>query len=85
VIIKIKYEQRDKHVHTRIFMGHEVHHVALCGNLIFNPAEFELFVRTLKGGCLLTKGVEVVVADVADGSSSSYPKIQLPPEDPPKK
>lgn len=85
MIIKIKYEKRDKHIHTRIFMGHEIHHVALCGNLIFNPAEFDFFIRTLKNGCFLTKGVDVSIVDVTDGgSSNSYPKIQLPPEDQPK-
>lgn len=78
MIIKMKYEVRDKHVHVRLFMGLEVHHLILCGTLMFNQAEFDIFNRCLKDGSLLVKGAEVMMSDSSDGSSSSFPKIQLP-------
>lgn len=34
--------------------------------------------RCLKDGSLLVKGAEVMMSDSSDGSSSSFPKIQLP-------
>lgn len=78
MIIKMKYEVRDKHVHVRIFMGPELHHLTICGNLMFNQAEFDVFSRCIKDGSLLVKGSEVIISDSSDGSSSSFPKIQLP-------
>ena len=78
MIIKLKYEVRDKHVHVRVFMGQELNQLILCGTLMFNPAEFDIFNRLLKDGCLLVKGSEVIMSDCSDGSSSSFPKIQLP-------
>lgn len=78
MIIKMKYEVRDKHVHVRVFMGQEVNHLILCGTLMFNPAEFDIFNRCLKDGSLLVKGAEVMMSDCSDGSSSSFPKVQLP-------
>lgn len=78
MIIKMKYEVRDKHVHVRIFMGPEIHHMTLCGSLMFNLEEFDIFNRCLKDGSLLVRGAEVVMSDSSDGSSSSFPKIQLP-------
>jgi len=78
MIMKVKYETRDKHVHVRLFMGQERHHMTMCGTLIFTPEEFDIFNRCLKDGCLLVKGAEVISQDSSDGSSSSFPKIQLP-------
>jgi hypothetical protein len=59
-------------------MGQERHHMTMCGTLIFTPEEFDIFNRCLKDGCLLVKGAEVISQDSSDGSSSSFPKIQLP-------
>jgi len=78
MIIKMKYEVRDKHVHVRLFMGHETSHMSMCGSLMFSQAEFDIFNRCLKDGCLLVKGAEVIMTDSSEGSSSSFPKIQLP-------
>lgn len=82
MIIKVKYELREKHVHVRIFMGPETTHMTLCGNLMFNTDEFDVFKRCLKNGSMLVKGAEVILSDATDGSSSSFPKVQPPPEDP---
>lgn len=74
----MKYEVRDKHVHVRLFMGHEASHMSMCGSLMFTQPEFDIFNRLLKDGCLLVKGAEVIMSDSSDGSSSSFPKVQLP-------
>lgn len=78
MIIKMKYEVRDKHVHVRLFMGPEASHMSMCGSLMFTQPEFDIFNRLLKDGCLLVQGTEVIMSDSSDGSSSSFPKIQLP-------
>lgn len=78
MIIRMKYETREKHVHVRIFMGTELSQMTLCGNLMFKQAEFDIFNRCLKDGALLVRGAEVIISDSTDGSSSSFPKIQLP-------
>lgn len=78
MIIKLKYEVREKLVYVRIFMGPEAHHMTMCGTLMFKGEEFDIFNRCLKDGSLLVKGAEVIMSDSGDGSSSSFPKIQLP-------
>lgn len=79
MITKVKYDLREKHVHARVFMGYEIHHMSLCGNLMFSQEEWKIFSECLKSGAFLVKGAEVVITDAADGSSSSYPRIQMPP------
>lgn len=78
MIVKLKYEVREKYVHARIFMGMDLNHLSMCGTLMFKPEEFDVFNRCLKDGSLLVKGSEVIIVDSNDGSSSSFPKIQLP-------
>ena len=78
MIIKIKYDVRDNHVHVRLFMGPEVNHISMCGSLMFTQAEFDTFIQTLKDGSLLAKGLEVIMSKSTDDSSTSFPKIQLP-------
>ena len=80
MLIKVKYDVRERHVHARIFMGPETHQVSLCGNLMFSPEEFKVFTQCLESGSMLVKGAHVMITDAADGSSSSYPRVQLPPE-----
>jgi hypothetical protein len=80
MIIKVKYESREKHVHTRVFMGPDSDHLTLCGNLMFNKAEFEVFKQCLNDGSMLVKGATVILSDSTGGSSSSFPRVQLPPE-----
>lgn len=80
MIVKIKYEERDKHTHARIWMGAETPYVAACGLLTFTTEEFKVFSQLLKDGALLSPEVEVIFVNQADGSSASYPKVQLPPE-----
>lgn len=82
MIIKVKYELREKHVHARIFMGPETNHLTLCGSLMFSQAEFTIFKQCLLDGSMLVKGAEVLLSDSTGGSSSSFPKVQLSPEDP---
>lgn len=78
MIIKLKYELREKHVHARVFMGPETSHLTLCGNLMFNQSEFDVFKQCLHDGSMLVKGAEVILSDATDGgSSSSFPKVQL--------
>lgn len=79
MIIKVKYELRERHVHTRVFMGPETTHMTLCGNLMFNLSEFDTFRQCLKNGSMLVKGAEVIFSDATGGSSSSFPRVQLPP------
>lgn len=78
MIVKVKYETRDKHVHARVFMGPELTQLTMCGSLVFKHPEFDIWIRCLKDGSLLVKGAEVIVVDASDGSSSSMPKINLP-------
>ena len=80
-VIKLKYESRDKHVHTRIFTGQHKDHLTLCGNLIFTREEFDVFSRCLRDGSMLVKGAEVILSDSTGGSSSVNPRIKLPPEE----
>ena len=80
MIIKVKYEVRDKYVHARIFTGPHLDYLTLCGNLMFKSDEFETFRRCLKDGSMLVKGAEVIIIDVTGGSSSSFPRVQLPPK-----
>lgn len=80
MIIKLKYESREKHVHVRVFMGPETNHLAMCGTLMFNQAEFDVFKQCLNDGSMLVKGATVIISDSTDGSSSSYPRVQLPPD-----
>jgi hypothetical protein len=79
MIVKVKYERREKHVHARIFMGQHGDHLSLCGNLMFQNEEFEVFTRCLKNGSMLVRGAEVILTDTTGGSSSSFPKVQPPP------
>jgi len=79
MIVKVKYERRERFVHARIFMGQHSDHLSLCGNLMFQNEEFEVFTRCLKNGSMLVRGAEVVLSDSTGGSSSSFPKIQPPP------
>jgi hypothetical protein len=81
VVIKVKYEEREKHTHARIWMGYEQPHLAVCGLLTFTPAEFEVFSKILTDGALLNPKAEVIFVNQADGSSASYPRVQLPPGD----
>lgn len=78
MIVKVKYEVGEKSVHTRLFMGPELMHMVMCGNLMFNPEEFKVFKKLLEDGSLLVKGTEVIFSDSTGGSSSSMPKVQLP-------
>lgn len=78
MIVKVKYEVSEKSVHARIFMGPELTHMGMCGSLIFNPEEFSIFRRLLEDGSLLVKGSEVIFSDSTGGSSSSFPKVQVP-------
>jgi len=78
MIIKVKYELGEKHVQARVFMGPELNHLSLCGTLMFNQAEFAVFKQCLHDGSMLVKGAEVILSDSTGGSSSSFPKIQLP-------
>jgi len=82
VIVKVKYDVREKHVHARIFMGVDQNQLTMCGSLMFKHAEFDIFNRMLKDGCLLVKGAEVEMVNTSDGSSSSFPKVRwTPPPD----
>jgi hypothetical protein len=78
MIIKLKYELQSKQVHVRVFMGPETHQLSMCGSLMLTVQQFDIFNRCLKDGSLLVPGAEVILSDSAEGSSSSFPKIQLP-------
>ena len=54
MITKLKYEVQEKQIHVRLFMGPETNQLIMCGSLMFQPAQFELFRRLLQDGSLLT-------------------------------
>lgn len=78
MITRVKYEVGEKSIHARVFMGPEMAHVVMCGNLMFSHEEFKIFRSLLEDGSLLVKGTEVIFSDSTGGSSSSFPKVQLP-------
>lgn len=81
MITKLKFELQERQVHVRLFMGPEASQLAMCGSLMFQPAQFEHFKRLITDGSLLTPGSEILLSDAADGSSSSFPKVRwTPPE-----
>lgn len=79
MITKLKFEVQEKQVHVRLFMGPEASHLAMCGSLMFQPAQFEHFKQLLENGKLLTPGSEILLSDAAEGSSSSFPKVRWTP------
>jgi len=78
-LIKVRYEPRGRHVHARVFVGPHKDHLTACGNLMFTAEEWDVFSRCLRDGSMLVKGAEVVLSDSTGGSSSTHPRIQLPP------
>ena len=78
MITRVKYEVGEKSIHARVFMGPEMTHMVMCGNLMFSHEEFKIFRSLLEDGSLLVKGTEVIFTDSTGGSSSSFPKVQLP-------
>lgn len=79
MIIKLKYEIQEKQIHVRFFMGPELSQMAMCGSLIFQKSEYDIFTRLLQDGSLLTPGSEIILSDAAQGSSSSFPKVKWTP------
>ena len=82
MIIKLKYEKRDTHVVCRVMVGEEMLHMTHSGVLILTSDEFEFFRQVVKDGVLLTNGAQYAESDSAQGSSSSYPRVELPPGGP---
>jgi hypothetical protein len=81
LIIKLKYERRENHVICRVMIGLEQLHLTHTGVLIMNMEEFQFFRQLTKDGTLVVKGAEYQESDATDGgSSSSYPRVQLPPD-----
>lgn len=50
IYFKLKSEVKGIHIHERVFSGPDKDHFALCGTLIFNVGEWQLFGATLKLG-----------------------------------
>jgi len=79
MIIKLKYEHRQKNTLVRLWMGEPPGELAMMGTLLMSREQFNVFSQCVKDGVLFQPDVRVILSDEADGSSRHYPKSK-PPE-----
>ena len=41
--IRLRSKRKGDHVHTRVFMGEDLDHLALCGTLVLYVGEWQIF------------------------------------------
>lgn len=60
--LKLVSDREGDHVHTRLYMGEDKDHLALCGALTFRVGEWQLFGAALRLGADRTQGHLEIVA-----------------------
>lgn len=60
MIIRLRDVRKGDHIHTRVFIGEDVDHLALAGRLVFKVGEWQMFGAALLLGAQQTKGRLVV-------------------------
>jgi hypothetical protein len=59
MLLKIKHTRKADHVHARVFIGPDAEHLALSGELIFSPVEWQCFSYALgQSGTACTISIE---------------------------
>lgn len=69
MIAKITGKRNGHHVHSQVFMGEDVNHLALNGDLTFTVGEWQIFVASLMIGAKQSMGhLKVIVNDPLEKS-----------------